>query len=237
MNDGDQPAGSAERLLFLLGEHADGLRERLDDEQYALLLARLEDLVGTDPDDDRALRRALRGVHLALLPLPLDHPVYRALDSVRLVASAPPGPTTVTGARELLARLTPPGPQPSPGPQPVPAGAAEEDRLLLGAPALTAGEARERCGGAPPPELIRLRDPRNGDRYPRFQFGADGGGAPYGVVLEVNRLLLADVDPWGAAAWWLGDNAWLGGAPASLLGELPDHRLVGAAKTLAEGEG
>lgn len=131
MNDGDDPAGSAYRLLVLICEHADGLRDALDPEQYALLHTRLTELVETDPEDGRGVRRALRDVHLALLPLPLDHRVYRALDAVRSVPPGPPGrAAAVTWARELLARL----------PRPRPA-----DR----APA--ADEARAgRCGQAPP---------------------------------------------------------------------------------------
>ncbi|GGQ77110.1 hypothetical protein [Streptomyces flaveolus] len=248
MNDdgtGEDRGGGAERLLALIGEHRDTVRDALDDEQYALLLTRLAALADAASDDTRAVRRALRGVQLALLPLPLDHPVRAALDSVRLVA-APPGPSTVTGARELMARLVIPAPSPGPeatGDDTEPAGAdpdtgdgdTAQDELLR-APALSADEARARCGGtAPPPELIRLTDARGGDRYPEFQFGA-GDGSPCAVVLEVNRVLLADIDPWGAAAWWLSGNSWLGGTPASLLGRLPDGELVGAATALAEGD-
>ncbi|MFE2037664.1 hypothetical protein ACFXBB_31355 [Streptomyces scopuliridis] len=162
------------------------------------------------------------------LPLPLDHPVRIALESVRLVA-APPGPTTVAGAQELLALLS--SPPPSPGPE----ATAAPDQLLL-AQALSAEEARARCGGAaPPPELIRLPDPQGGDRYPEFQF-ATCSGTPYEAVLQDNRLLLADIDPLGAAAWWLSGSTWLGGTPASLLGRLPDQQLVGAASALVEGD-
>ncbi|CAL9350455.1 hypothetical protein SUDANB105_00459 [Streptomyces sp. enrichment culture] len=296
MNQGD--SGAAERLLALIGEHRDSIREAMDDEQHQLLLTRLAALAGTPPDDDRAVRKALQGVRLALLPLALDHPVREEMDSSRLVA-APPGPSAVAGARELMTWLahpsaapeptpepapgsmpepalgstptptpeptpepapesTPepaPAPKPEPTPEPAPGStpepapeptpepavepAAETDAgqdELLRAPALSAAEARARCGGAPPAELIRLADPRDGDRYPEFQFGA-AGGSPYDVVVEVNRLLLADIDPWGAAAWWLSGNTWLGGTPARLLGRLPDHRLVGAATALVEGEG
>jgi len=223
MNDGHE--SSADRLLALIGEHGATIREALDDEQHALLLARLEALAGVAPDDDRAVRRALQGVRRALFPLPLDHPVRIALDPVRLVG-APPGPTAVAGARELLAMLASPSPAHE---------AAAPQNELLRAPALSADEARARCGGAaPPPELIRLSDP-GGDRYPEFQFAA-GGGTPYEVVLEVNRLLLADIDPRGAAAWWFSGNTWLGGTPASLLGRLPDQQLVGAATALVEGD-
>ena len=218
-------ANPAERLLALIREHRDTIRAALDDMENARLFTRVTELAGTAPGDDRAVRRALQGVRLALLPLPLDHPVRVALDSVRLVA-APPGPTAVAGARELVGLLEMPAREP--------AFAVDSAReRLLGASALSADETRVRCGGEPPPELIRLADPRDGDRYPEFQF-ARGGGSPREVVLEVNRLLLAHIDPWGAAAWWLGGNSWLGGTPASLLGRLPDHELVGAAGALAE---
>jgi hypothetical protein len=232
VNQGD--SGAAQRLLALIGEHRDSIREAMDDEQHRLLLTRLTALAGTPPDDDRAVRRALQGVRLALLPLALDHPVREEMDSPRLVA-APPGPSAVAGARELMTWLAPPSPAPEPTPGPAAGTDAGQDELLR-APALSAAEARARCGGAPPAELIRLADPRDGDRYPEFQFGA-AGGSPYDVVLEVNRLLLADIDPWGAATWWLSGNTWLGGTPARLLGRLPDHRLVGAATALVEGEG
>lgn len=222
--------GGTERLLALVGEHRDTVRDALDDEQYALLLARLAALGDAAPDDTRAVRRALQGVRLALLALPLGHPVRLALDSVRLVA-APPGPSTVAGAQELMARLV--LPEPASGTDGT--GDTAQDQLLS-APALSADEARARCGGtAPPPELIRLTDAQGGDHYPEFQFGT-GDGRPCEVVLEVNRVLLADIDPWGAAAWWLSGNTWLGGTPASLLGRLPDRELVGAATALAEGD-
>ncbi|MBL1108706.1 hypothetical protein JK361_29670 [Streptomyces sp. 5-8] len=272
----EEGAGAAGRLLALIGEHRDTIRQSLDDTQYAVLLTRLTALAEAAPDDDRAVRKALQAVRQALLSLPHEHPVRRELSSSRLaVTLPPPGPATVAGAKELMAwfRLPSPPRAPAHGPgsdghplpgepvhgsgsdrhplpgEPVhgsgsdrhplpgePAHGPGSDRYrLLGEPALSADEARARCGGAPPPELIRLRDPRDGDRYPRFQF-EPAGGTPHGVVLEVNRLLLADIDPWGAAAWWFSGNTWLGGTPASLLGRLPDHRLVGAARELAEGE-
>ncbi|MET9678417.1 hypothetical protein ABZY68_35825 [Streptomyces sp. NPDC006482] len=220
---------SAEPLLALIGEHRDTIRTALDDDQYALLLSRLRALAEAPPHDDRGVRKALQGVKLALRPLPFDHPVRTALDGVRLV-SAPPGPTTVTDALALVDLLASPEPTPPAAPEPT----ASADPLLR-EPALSSAEAAARCGGTPPPELIRLPAPPHGDRYPEFQFPA-GGGTPHEVVLTVNRLLLADIDPRGAASWWLGGNSWLGGTPAELLGRLPDHELVGAAATLVEGE-
>ncbi|MFI7243712.1 hypothetical protein [Streptomyces qinglanensis] len=244
---GDRPGAPAQRLLVLVGEHREDVRAALGEEQYALLLARLEALAGTAADDDRAVGRAFQGVRVLLtrLPLPYDHPVHLALDSDRL-AGVPPGPATVVDARELAALLTGsapagsatgPGADPGTGgtdPDPGPGSLLGAHERLLRAPALPADEARARCGGAAPPsELIRLSDPLGREHYPAFQFPA-GHGAPHEVVLEVNRLLLADIDPWGAAAWWLEGNTWLGGAPASLLGRLPDRELVGAATALVE---
>ncbi|WP_371604185.1 hypothetical protein OG345_34105 [Streptomyces sp. NBC_01220] len=218
---------SAESLLALIGEHRESIRAALDDEQHALLLTRLSALADAPPDKDMAVRRALQGVRLALRPLPFDHPVRASLDGVRLVA-APPGPATVSEALALIDLLT----AAAPVPEPLDLAAADP---LFREPALSTTEATARCGGAPPPELIRLPDPPRGDRYPQFQF-PEGDGHPHEVVLKVNRLLLADIDPQGAASWWLGDNTWLGGAPASLLGRLSDHELVCAATALVEGE-
>ncbi|MFE4368929.1 hypothetical protein ACFRMN_11930 [Streptomyces sp. NPDC056835] len=221
-----------EELLDLIGEHRDSVREKLDDEQHELLLARVRALADTARDDNKAVRKALQGVRLALLPLPFDHPVQLAMDSFRL-AGPPVGPPVVTGARELLTRLVG---RPSISPDTALIVAAVRRRLLR-TPSLSAEEARARFAGAAPPlELIRLADPERGDRYPDFQFPADDG-TPHGVVLQVNRILLADIDPWGAADWWLSSNTWLGGPPASLLGALPDQQLVGAASALVEGDG
>lgn len=225
---GEGRGRATERLLGLIREHRDSIRAQLGEEGYAVLLSRLEALAAVAADDERGRRSALQGVRRALRPLSFDHPVRAALDSSRLVA-APPVPADVDVARELLAWLAAPADEPEP-----PAG-TRPGHLLLDALTLSAQEARDRCGGPPPPELIRVPGSPEGARYPRFQFPA-GSGAPYGVVLEVNRLLLADIDPWGAGNWWLSDNSWLGGAPASLLGRLSDDRLVGAATQLVEGE-
>ncbi|MER6026469.1 hypothetical protein [Streptomyces sp. NPDC001851] len=229
MNPGED---SGPGVLGLIDEHLDSIRAQLTDEQYQLLLTRLRALADTPPEDSRAVRRAFQAVRLSLLPLPFDHPVRQAMDSVRLVATAAAGPPVVLRTRDLLARLTA---VPAPPPDTAAIIAAAERRLLK-APAFSAAELRARYGASPPPpELIRLADPRFGDRYPEFQF-PPGGGTPYEVVLEVNRVLLADADPWGAADWWLSDNAWLGGPPASLLGVLPDRELVDAAAALVEGD-
>lgn len=226
---------SGTRVLSLVDEHLDSIRAQLTDERYQLLLTSLRALADTPPGDARALKRAFQAVRHCLVELPYDHPVREPLDSVRFVGTAPVSHSVVLRTRDLLARLTA---DPAPPPDTAAIIAAVE-RRLLDAPALSSTEVRARyLGSAPPPELIRLAGPGPGpdDRYPEFQF-RPGGGAPYEVVLEVNRVLLADADPWGAADWWLSGNAWLGGGPpAALLGDRPDRELVGAAVALVEGD-
>ncbi|MEU6125024.1 hypothetical protein [Streptomyces sp. NPDC047123] len=105
---------------------------------------------------------------------------------------------------------------------------------LLAAPALDAEEVLRHGGNPFAPELIRLPGTGGLPRLPRFQFSEDA--MPWLVVLEVNALLEADRDPWGAADWWLSDNAWLGTPPARLLGTGRDHRLADTARYLMEGD-
>ncbi|MFE6891251.1 hypothetical protein [Streptomyces sp. NPDC057694] len=228
MNPGDDGT----EVLDLIADHHDSVREHLTDEQYQDLLGRLRVLAETAPDDARAVRRAFQRIRLSLVALPYGHPVREALDSVRLVATPTAGQPVVRRTVELLARITAPPPPPDTA-----AIIAAVEQRLLGAPALTAAEVRGRYGGTePPPELIRLADPERGDRYPEFQFGT-ADGAPYRIVLEINGLLCADADPWGAADWWLSANAWLGGRrPAALLGDRSDGELLDAAHVLVEGD-
>ncbi|MER6915354.1 hypothetical protein ABT354_27075 [Streptomyces sp. NPDC000594] len=227
---------SGMRLLGLIDEHRDSLRAQLTDEQYGLLLTQLRALADAPPDDSRSVRRAFQAVRICLTSLPFGHPVREALDSVRLAGAASVGVPVAPRARDLLARLTVVPSLPPEPPETSAIIAAVKSRLRR-APAFPAAEVLARYRGtAPPPELIRFADPDHGDRYPEFQF-EPGGGAPYRVVLEVNRVLLADADPWGAADWWLSGNAWLGGGPpAGLLGIRPDRDLVGAVVALVEGD-
>jgi hypothetical protein len=48
---------------------------------------------------------------------------------------------------------------------------------------------------------------------PRFQFDTDGRTLLQSVV-EVNRILEVDDDPWGCASWWLTPHAALHAIPA-----------------------
>ena len=66
-------------------------------------------------------------------------------------------------------------------------------------------------------QLIGLPS-QDGYRYPKFQFDLQQGDI-YEVVGEVNELLGADRDPWGAASWWLYPNEFVGDCPANLLAD------------------
>ena len=105
---------------------------------------------------------------------------------------------------------------------------------LLAAPALDCGTVRGHGGDPYHPRLIRLLGRGGAIRLPRFQFSR--GADPWPAVLEVNGVLDAAGDPWGAADWWLSPNAWLGDVPERLLGAGRDGRLTAAAEYLAEGE-
>ncbi|PJN19942.1 hypothetical protein CG724_06930 [Streptomyces sp. CB02120-2] len=105
---------------------------------------------------------------------------------------------------------------------------------LLAAPSL--GDAEVLEGGCDPygPGLVRLHGAGGLVRLPAFQFTADGRARA--LVREVNALLDADHDPWGAADWWLSPNGWLDDVPQRLLDTPRERHLVTAAELLTEGE-
>ncbi|MFC8098934.1 hypothetical protein [Streptomyces sp. NPDC057363] len=221
-------------LLLSLKENARLLSGELDEEARQKVVSALrllydEAVAGRVPGAARALRRLMR----ALAVLPPGHPVAEHLDGRRYAAEAPGVPSVPSAAlvADLIGLLGE-----------APAGPDELRRAararLLAAPALSPREhagllARVPDGGPEPPGVIRLNDPGSGPRYPRFQF-RPGTAEPLPVVRRINELLRADRDPWGAADWWLGGNAWLRGVPAELLGTLPDEDLVAAAAELVE---
>ncbi|MFF2961825.1 hypothetical protein ACFVT1_23480 [Streptomyces sp. NPDC057963] len=102
-----------------------------------------------------------------------------------------------------------------------------DDAWLLAEPAVPAVSVDLAADRAR--DLILLTDEREVEWIPSFQIDLDSG-APYPVVVEINRLLSADADPWGAADWWLGSNVWLDAAPARLLGTGADGALLSAAR-------
>ncbi|MEV5548589.1 hypothetical protein AB0L35_21100 [Streptomyces sp. NPDC052309] len=91
------------------------------------------------------------------------------------------------------------------------------------------------AGGRSPRGLIALTDDGGQTVFPAFQFAA--GTTPWPVVLEVNAVLEAEADPWGAADWWLSPHTWWGAPPAALLGRGRDAELRAAARAVAGPEG
>ncbi|MFD6425404.1 hypothetical protein [Streptomyces sp. NPDC060198] len=223
---------TSEDLLALLQLHHESLVTELGREEREEVTASVRDLreavtAGQAPRAARAVRRLRR----ALSPLPSAHPVAEALAGRRYAsAGAGSGELPALAAVNALLRALRDEP---PGPEDL---RRTVRRRLLGAPALTERErllllADEHAVHG----LIRLHDDGAGARYPRFQF-SPGTVRPLPVVLRVNEVLRADIDPWGAAGWWLGGNAWLRGIPADLLGLLPDADIELAAVELVEAD-
>ncbi|WP_329417734.1 hypothetical protein [Streptomyces sp. NBC_01268] len=208
-----------DEFVALLRDHWPRTLAALDPaarEQLASALRKLAD--STEP---QAAQAAMRGLRRVLRDLPDEHPVTRALrDGVRFAGSVDAPLLDRQPLLALLGSLQ--------GPPPLDPVRAR----LLAAPSLPAAGIGAAAGD---PRLIRLRHPELGDRYPRFQF-EEGTDRPLPVVGVINRLLMADRDPWGAADWWLGGNSWLGGVPADLLGSVPDEELALAARELVEGD-
>lgn len=249
-----------EDLLALLVTHRQSLAADLHDEEdreeVAAALREVREAVTVGRSSSPAMRRLRR----ALSALPPEHPVSDALASRRYAADGTVGralPTADTigtvlnllETRDATAVPDPGAPpesdaEPSPDPGELQAPdpgdlLAKARERLLSAPALTEREhAALLSSHGDQPGLIRLADPRPGGstaRCPRFQFRS-GTLQPLPVVLRINGLLRADLDPWGAADWWLGANSWLHGVPADLLGTLPDEELEEAALELVEAD-
>ncbi|SFD25750.1 hypothetical protein [Streptomyces aidingensis] len=229
----DSGAG-ADELLVLIREHLAGIRAELSGEQFARLCDAVR-LIALGGGGDGAVLRLQR----ALLPLPFDSPPRQAVDA--LVRAAPAAPLSPGLAHDVLRLLAVPppsaaGPSAAPPPDSPAEVLAAVHRRLLAAPArppdrLLPPEADDPVGAG----LIRLRGEDGTAHYPEFQFDPESGHLRP-VVRHINRLLLADRDPWGAADWWLGGNRWLGGTPAELLGRVPDALLADAVETLLEVE-
>ncbi|GAA2253965.1 hypothetical protein GCM10010415_12690 [Streptomyces atrovirens] len=205
----------------------DRLSGRLGPEDRARL-AELLAVARAPEQDEQARRAAVRAARLLRERLPDE---FGEGAQARLVAvhGAAGGPPTVQGfAAEDLAVLLIDGHR-MVGPV---LGPVRE--RLLAEPALDP-DTVERRGGSPySPDLIRLRGAGGRLRLPSFQFSEDA--LPWLTVLEVNALLDADHDPWGAADWWLSANAWLGTSPARLLGTGRDRQLVETARFLMESD-
>ncbi|MFF9123950.1 hypothetical protein ACF09J_11700 [Streptomyces sp. NPDC014889] len=226
--DAAGPVGPGDPYVVLAAAAAgwDRVAGRLGEDTRARLAALLA--VVRDPEREAPVRAAAADEAAGLLRERLPEEFGTAAQA-RLVTvpAAPGGRPTVQGfAPEDLAVLLIDGHR-MVGPV---LGPVRE--RLLAEPALDAGTVLRHGGDPHAPDLIRLPGPGGRLRLPSFQFAEDT--LPWLVVLEVNALLAADRDPWGAADWWLSANSWLGTSPARLLGTARDRQLVDTARFLME---
>ncbi|MFG2995376.1 hypothetical protein [Streptomyces sp. NPDC048340] len=169
----------------------------LDQAATALLGAELAALRALDPGTRAADELARHVVKTVLLGLPEDEAAQlrgRYGEGGRFWdgPQEPPGPPGF-GWSDLCLLVVDRNPMVGPVLGPV------RDRLLR-EPSLDADRLMD-LGGEPDDErLIRLTDLAGAARYPAFQFEA--AGMPYRAVHDVNLLLEAGSDPWGAAEWW-----------------------------------
>ncbi|MFI1851763.1 hypothetical protein [Streptomyces sp. NPDC020480] len=217
-------------LMELLRRYLPEIRASLTAAQFARFQDSVRRLAEVG-DDGRAMRLALREVRLCLLPLPRENELRRRLDQFRSAGAAPAAVLPDAAQLDELIRLLESVDWPTLDPASAEIARGVRRRLLT-APArgpeeLTGATAEDPARAG----LIRLTDPELGDRYPDFQFDPDTG-EPHPVVQRINRLLLSDQDPWGAADWWLAGNSWLRDTPAALVGRVPDALLTEAAAAL-----
>ncbi|QUH03382.1 hypothetical protein HUO13_23425 [Saccharopolyspora erythraea] len=199
--------------LTALAADFDGVRALLAPDDYTRLVALVVEF-STETSPDVAADIAEDIAVLLTDALPAEHPVRRELAAPESRFSTGAGPDWGDLGTSLHDCLL--------------SGAAPEaPRQVLEAEAVGEAEVRARGLAADDPDLIRL-DHQDGDRWPAFQFGPSG--QPLEVVRTVNRILDAADDPWGAADWWLGENAWLDGVPARLLDQVADQVLIDAAR-------
>jgi hypothetical protein len=215
-----------------LADNWQDVRSCLRDEDLPLFTEHIRN-VRRAPVDEFAARVALDQMRLLLDDrLPDRHPVRHAMSQPR---SAAVPLTGLPDVEAILAGLVLPPGLPT-APDGGPGSEQDLDDWLLSAPSLTEHQLRALGGEPERSDLIRLPGTESKHVLPAFQFGPDG--EPHSIVSEVNCLLDAAGDPWGVADWWLGENAWLGGVPAALLGHAADSDLRRAAQAeLPDGPG
>ncbi|WP_406485792.1 hypothetical protein [Streptomyces phaeochromogenes] len=223
-----------------INEHWPELSPLLDAPRREELL----EIVADAESDPEAAADALRDLIKPLLPP--GHPVREALtpSGWRFRPAESPAqdrPALLESFRTLRTRMTSAGilevghvsmpytlTSTTAASTPPPYRPDSRDAWLLEEPALPAtaldGLAPEQAD-----QVIVLTGNDEVERVPAFQLDPESR-TPYPVVVEINRLLSADEDPWGAADWWLGSNVWLDTAPARLLGRGVDHALLSAAR-------
>jgi hypothetical protein len=220
-------------LAAVLAEHWADVLPYLGPQELAFLADRIAAVLAAGGNEQAARTEVASLTTMLTIWLPPGHPVYQAISGGQRFAPAlavDPFTTAallraLPGLETLLPDLAPVAPAAMSAGQ---AGPGAAQAWLLTAPARTEQQVREAGGDPSRPDLIRLTGADRAVVLPAFQFSQDGGPVP--VVAEVNLLLGAAGDPWGVADWWLGQNVWLNGAPADLLGRVPDAELVRAAQ-------
>ncbi|GAB3408145.1 hypothetical protein [Flindersiella endophytica] len=202
--------------LLVLAERWDEVLAGLDSETSELLERHAAELVAAKSS---AVAAPVADQLLDILAehLPVDHPIFVAMyadQAVRFTSSKEAWPQIAAGLRRYLN-----------------VGASESQLLEVDA---YRPDQIEWAGVDPSrPDLIRLEAPDGSIRLPAFQF--DNERHPLPLVLEINRLLDADIDPWGVADWWLGQNIWLGDRPVNLIDpDYPDTLLAAARAELED---
>lgn len=201
---------ASDDVIYALIDRWDEVQKLLSPAARVRLAGYLDDLAETRDDADLA---EILGLIAGLLydELPADDPIRAAWtrSTTRGVGLKDwPGITARLMDRAQPVRL-------------------EAQEWLLAAPAMPPGKVP----GPDRPHLIRLVRPDGSVHVPAFQF--DAAGLAHRIVIEVNQVLDADDDPWGAADWWLGPNAWLDAAPAARIGQVSDDALLSVARDLS----
>jgi hypothetical protein len=219
----------SDALLDAVAEHWDSIAALAGPQRAAELRRLIEGSTEPDPVEARA---ALADDLLDLLPE--GHPVLSLLRSgvmydIGIERDITPAELTAQ-LKRLSVRIG------LAAPAPARADLDWFDRTvrarLLALPALAPTEVAVHDSPVGRPAtgpLIRLPAADGSLRMPAFQF-ADR--VAIRLVEEVNAMLDAEADPWGAACWWTDEHARLGGAPAQLLGTAREAAVRAAAVEL-----
>jgi len=195
-------------VLRVVADYWEGIRRYADPGQWQ----RLTDLIGGAAEEEADEARAALADELLDI-LPPHHPASQLLRTGIMYSGDQPDRPEAELADDLrrLSRLV--LARPGPGWPEASAAASPATPAPVGA-------------GAPVGDFDRQV------QLPAFQFGPSG--APWPVVREINELLDAADDPWGAACWWADPHERLGAAPAGLLGRDQDDLLRLAATTVGK---
>ncbi|MDS0133225.1 MULTISPECIES: hypothetical protein [unclassified Amycolatopsis] len=170
----------------------------------------------TEAGRDRVASEIARLVMRSLGP---DDPVFKALNETRYAHVRQGSLAALFSVRLALG---------------LPASDDPRERILGSQPVTAATELRSHGVDPDLPDLIRLPRPDGSVSVPDFQFDVDR--RPRSVVLQVNRVLGAETDPWAVADWWVSGNVWLDAVPVTLVADrIAEPGLVAAATAAVDG--